>query len=65
MLYDDCTYNVYTSTTVKPLEYNTYSGKYEINIKSTLDNEYNKDANITNNWNSIGLRVDMESFLKN
>ena len=64
-VYDDCNYNVYLSTTTKPLEYSTYSGKYEVDPKNELNKNFNKNANIVNNFNSIGIRVDMESFLKN
>ena len=65
LIYDDCFFNVYKKSTTMPLEYSTYSGKYEIDFKNDLNKNYNKDANIVNNFNSIGLRVDMESFLKN
>ena len=67
MLYDECYYNVYKITTERPLQYNNYIGKYEINVKNEINELkiYNKNANINNNFNSIGLRIDMESYLKN
>ena len=69
--YDECYYNYYKNTTGKPLEYLLYSGKYENNLtcdgKNMVHNnlcKINNVANITNNFSTIGIRTDIDSFLK-
>jgi hypothetical protein len=68
LLYDDCNYDNYKYTTYRPLEYVLYNGKYEIlnscEKKDCLYCKFNINANIKNNWSSIGERTDLESHLK-
>jgi hypothetical protein len=59
-LYDDCAFKQRTMTSVEPLFYELYNGKFE----NSLTCKNNKGSQIPNTWGSIGLRTDVESELQ-
>ena len=61
-LYDNCQFNLQLKESVSPGEYRLFSGAHE----NELNNEYcskNTGATVSNVWNSIGQRTDVESDL--
>jgi len=59
-LYDDCAFKQRTMTSVEPLFYELYGGKFE----NGLTCKKNNGAVVANNWTTIGLRTDVESELQ-
>ena len=60
-LYDDCAFKQRTMTSVEPLFYELYNGKFE----NKLTCKKNDGAKLAKNWTTIGPRVDVESELWN
>ena len=61
-LYDNCQFNLQLKESVSPGEYKLFSGAHE----NDLNNEYcskNSNSTISNVWESIGKRTDLESDL--
>ena len=61
-LYDDCQIKLKLGESTKPSIYNLYPGAYE----NDLNNQYckkNTNSTISNKWDSIGKRTDIESEL--
>ena len=59
-LYDDCAFKQRTMTSVEPLFYELYNGKFE----NKLTCRKNVGAFVANNWSTIGPRTDVESELQ-
>ena len=58
-LYDNCQFNLQLKESVSPGEYRLFPGAHE----NELNNEYcskNTNATISNSWNSIGDRTELE-----
>lgn len=61
---DECLYNSHKNNNLKTFEYSIYNGKYE-NAKQNCNKSCcQNNANINNNWSTIGVRTDIESYLK-
>jgi hypothetical protein len=59
-LYDDCAFKQRTMTSVEPLFYELYNGKFEHKVTCRK----NDGSKLANNWTTIGPRVDVESELQ-
>jgi hypothetical protein len=59
-LYDDCAFKQRTMTSVEPLFYELYNGKFENDITCKRNN----GAKLANNWSTISTRTDVESELQ-
>jgi len=61
-LYDNCQFTLNLKESVSPGEYQLYSGAHENQLNSDYCSK-NSNAVISNKWDSIGQRVDIESNL--
>jgi hypothetical protein len=59
-MYDECAFKQRTMTSVEPLFYELYGGKFEHKVTCNK----NEGAKVANNWSTIGLRTDVESELQ-
>lgn len=59
-LYDDCAFKQRTMTSVEPLFYELYNGKFENGVTC----KKNSGAKLANNWSTISTRTDVESELQ-
>lgn len=61
-LYDNCQAELKLRESVSPGEYKLYNGAYENELNSSYCQK-NAKANISNKWESIGKRTEIESGL--
>ena len=61
-LYDNCQSQLKVKESVSPGEYSLYSGAHENQLNSDFCSK-NSNATISNTWESIGVRTDVESDL--
>jgi hypothetical protein len=61
-LYDNCQGQLKLKESVSPCEYKLYSGVFENQLSSEYCDK-NTNSTISNKWNTIGLRTDIESEL--